>query len=143
MGHEGISGGYMDSVQYTVCRQVSDIRWVPVVQRLGKVRTSSALRTSVDSARVRFGRTSGGGRSSGGSRGPGRPEFFGCPQIRFGGRWHGRPKGAGRPEPGSRRTSGPGRTSVRCSFGQLHLLVLVLGVLAILSMVFLLVPGHA
>ena len=55
----------------------------------------------------------------------------------------GRPALVGRPEPGSRRTSGPSQTSGRCSFGQLLLLVLVLGVLAVLSMVFLLVPGHA
>ena len=41
------------------------------------------------------------------------------------------------------RSSGTCRTSGRCSFGQLLLLVLVLGVLAVLSMVFLLVPGHA
>ena len=79
MGHEGVSGGYMDSVQYTVRRQASDVRWVPVIRRLGKVRTSGSLRTSVNLARVEKYRTSGGVRSSGGLGVVGRPVLVGRP----------------------------------------------------------------
>ena len=65
MGHEGVSGGYMDSAPYTVRRQASDVRWVPVVRRLGKVQTAGSLWASVDLARVEKYRRSGGVRSSG------------------------------------------------------------------------------
>ena len=43
MGHKGVSGGYMDLVQYTVRRQVSDVRWGPVIRWLMGVQTSGVV----------------------------------------------------------------------------------------------------
>ena len=125
--------------------QAPGVRESPVVWRLARVRTSGACRTSVDSARVDFSRTSGRGQTSGRRLSVGRRKsvVFGsgveASVIRRGADvWSlevvGRLEFVGRPEPGD--------------FEQFFFLSHELGVLTVLSVecswsvAFLQVPDH-
>jgi hypothetical protein len=158
--------GTWASAQYAVHRQASVVRTLSDVRWLARVRTSDSGRTSDISTRVRWRRISGLGQSSGRRS----SEGFGLPLISLLFCDTGCPEGLGRPVAGVCRTSGPHRSSGRGSmrrlgrgwlagasklgrpvqtsrpmavdFWQHALLVLVLGVLAVLSMVFLQSPDH-
>lgn len=64
---KGAKWGYMGCGPTHGSTQAPDVRESLVVRRLARVRMSGACQTSVDSARVVFGRTSVRGRTSGAS----------------------------------------------------------------------------
>ena len=125
------NGGQSEGIQGLqpagLVTQGSDIRKASDVRRLRTVRTSGRRRSSVDSALDVVGRTSERRRSSVDSALVGivqRPDVRRASVVRrFGPGWHctaaGRPEGVGRPCPGTRRTSGLGRSSDACSFSSL------------------------
>jgi hypothetical protein len=102
--------GTWASAQYAVHRQASVVRMLSDVQWLTRVRMSGSGRTSDISTRVRWRRISGDDRSSGG---------FGLSIISLLLGDTGCPEGLDRPVAGVCRTSGPRRSSDRCSVRRL------------------------